>query len=375
SPGACAPAACAGPSGHTGIGPSGHHGSASARSPAACVGPIRHRGIGRSSGHPVSAAARTPAASAGCSIGWPRGHHGSITGRAGRYCARGRRAAGGGKGSCRGAGPRGRPRTATPGAAAATTTTTTAPATAAEDRPIGRLPRADDDRHPFLRQAAGHLHGLENSRIDGTGPRGGERICVLIRVPDGPGHLDAAPSDPHILQRVVDDLRVGARVLQAEVAAEAIEHLAWMRRVERDFDRFLVELGDDPEGEAVLAGLSGGSFAADDGDQYLEVVAALAAVVAHHNLGRLVERHLDLARDTKRAPLAVACKYSFCSSAPAAREVRSAVGGSGSVSSTEPPEKTEAGSSMPRKAPPMLASSGEVNSRSTLAVAGPVSST
>ena len=80
-------------------------------------------------------------------------------------------------------------------------------------------------------------------------------------------------------------------------------------------------------------------------------------------------------REMNRAPVAVARRYSFCSPSPAARDVRAAVGGSGSISSTEPPEKTGAGNSMPKKAPPISASAGEVNSRSTLAVAGPVSST
>src|ERR1039457_5848300 len=106
----------------------------------------------------------------------------------------------------------------------------------------------------------------------------------------------AAPGDAEVLEVVVDDLRVDASVLQAEVSAESIEDLAGMRGVEGDSDGVLVDLAGHFEGEAVLAGLAGSGFADEDGEQDLEVVAALAAVVADDDQGRVVvEGHLDLA--------------------------------------------------------------------------------
>jgi hypothetical protein len=56
-----------------------------------------------------------------------------------------------------------------------------------------------------------------------------------------------------------------------------------------------VDLARDFEGEALLAGLAGGGWAIQDGEQDLEVVAAFAAIVADDDQGRLVESHLDLA--------------------------------------------------------------------------------
>src|ERR1035441_8786942 len=134
-----------------------------------------------------------------------------------------------------------------------------------------------------------------HSRMDVAGAGGGQRVGVFIRVPEAPGHLDAAPGDAEVLEVVVDDLRVDASVLQAEVSAESIEDLAGMRGVEGDSDGVLVDLAGHFEGEAVLAGLAGSGFADEDGEQDPEVVAALAAVVADDDQGRLVEGHLDLA--------------------------------------------------------------------------------
>src|ERR1022692_1225124 len=134
-----------------------------------------------------------------------------------------------------------------------------------------------------------------HSRMDVAGAGGGQRVGVFIRVPEAPGHLDAAPGDAKVLEVVVDDLRVDASVLQAEVSAESIEDLAGMRGVEGDSDGVLVDLAGHFEGEAVLAGLAGSGFADEDGEQDLEVVAALAAVVADDDQGRLIEGHLDLA--------------------------------------------------------------------------------
>jgi hypothetical protein len=130
------------------------------------------------------------------------------------------------------------------------------------------VPRAHYDRHAFLRQPAGHLHGLLNSRIHVAGPGGGQRIGGFIGMPEEPGHLDAAPGDAHVLQGVIDDLGV-ASALQAEVAAETIEYLAGMRSIEGDFDRVLVDLAGHFEREALLAGLPGGGFASEDGEQDL----------------------------------------------------------------------------------------------------------
>ncbi|MCX6633332.1 MAG: hypothetical protein NTW28_37530 [Candidatus Solibacter sp.] len=90
-------------------------------------------------------------------------------------------------------------------------------------------------------------------------------------------------------------MRVGASVLQAEVAAEASEHLAGTRGVEGDFDWFLVDLAADLESEAFLAGLSGSGLAGQHREQDLEVIVSLAAVVADDHLNRLAEGHLDLA--------------------------------------------------------------------------------
>src|ERR1017187_5859393 len=134
-----------------------------------------------------------------------------------------------------------------------------------------------------------------HSRMDVAGAGGGQRVGVFIRVPEAPGHLDAAPGDAEVLEVVVDDLRVDASVLQAEVSAESIEDLAGMRGVEGDSDGVLVDLAGHFEGEAVLAGLAGSGFADEDGEQDLEGVAALAAVVADDDPGRLVEGPLDLA--------------------------------------------------------------------------------
>jgi len=131
------------------------------------------------------------------------------------------------------------------------------------------VPRADDYGHAFLRQPAGHLHGLHNSRIDVTGPGGRQRIGGLLGLPEEPGQLDAAPGDADVIERVVDHLWVGASVLQAEVAAEAIEQLAGMRGVEGDFDGVLIDLAGHFERETLLAGLAGGGLANDDGEQEL----------------------------------------------------------------------------------------------------------
>src|ERR1035437_3999896 len=114
-----------------------------------------------------------------------------------------------------------------------------------------------------------------HSRMDVAGAGGGQRVGVFVRVPEAPGHLDAAPGDAEGLEVVVDDLRVDASVLQAEVSAESIEDLAGMRGVEGDSDGVLVDLAGHFEGEAVLAGLAGSGFADEDGEQDLEVVAAL----------------------------------------------------------------------------------------------------
>src|ERR1022692_3558345 len=100
-----------------------------------------------------------------------------------------------------------------------------------------------------------------HSRMDVAGAGGGQRVGVFIRVPEAPGHLDAAPGDAEVLEVVVDDLRVDASVLQAEVSAESIEDLAGMRGVEGDSDGVLVDLAGHFEGEAVLAGLAGSGFA------------------------------------------------------------------------------------------------------------------
>jgi len=142
---------------------------------------------------------------------------------------------------------------------------------------------------------ASHLHGLLHSWMHCAGAAGGQRIGVLIRVPEAPRHFDAAPGNAQVPKVVVDHLRIGASALQAEVSAEAVEQLAGMRCVQRDFDRVLVDFAGDFESEALLGGLAGSGFAVEDGEQDLEVVAAFAALVADDDQSWLVEGHVDLA--------------------------------------------------------------------------------
>src|ERR1017187_7656753 len=209
-----------------------------------------------------------------------------------------------------------RPRNAS-GAAAARgprstgATKTTSAAEAAQNRPRRCGPGADDDGYPLLRQLARHFHGLRDSRVEIAGPGRRQRIDILIGLPGTPRHLDASPSDAQVVQVVLNHRGVRSGILEPEVAAEAVEYLAGMRRVQREFHRVLVDFAGDLQSEAPLDGLACRRFAGDDGHEYLEVVAALPAIVADDDLRRRVERHLDLAARRDEAHTAGGCPDIF----------------------------------------------------------------
>ncbi len=169
-----------------------------------------------------------------------------------------------------------------------------AAAQGAEHRPTWRGPGADDHGHSLLRQLAGHLHGLLDSGIGFAAASRRQWIHVLVGLPDGPRHLDPSPGGAQVVQRVLNDLGIGAGILQAEVAAESVEDLTGAGGVDRELHWIPIDLAGDLEREALPNRLTRGELAGGNGQQDLDIVAALASIVAHEDLGGLIEHDFDL---------------------------------------------------------------------------------
>ena len=123
-------------------------------------------------------------------------------------------------------------------------------------------------------------------------------------MPEGPRHLYASPGDTNVVQGVLNDLRIGAGVLKTEIAAESVEELAGARGVNREFHGIPVDFPGDLHGEAFPDRLVGREFAGRHGQKDLDIVAALAPVVAHQDAGGLIEHNFDLAARRDQADAA-----------------------------------------------------------------------
>jgi len=99
----------------------------------------------------------------------------------------------------------------------------------------------------------------------------------------------------------LNDLGIRAGVLKAEVAAESVEDLAGARGVDGELHGIPVDLAGDLQGEAFADRLAGRQLARGHGQKDLDIVAALAAIVAHQDVGRLIEHDFDLAARREEA--------------------------------------------------------------------------